>query len=126
MEHEVRASHGGSSSRRLSAPGDQVESGRLLVVIEEEASLDCKHEETDPGTVRGEPMDFVESDEQQMLRDAVASIAVRYGHEYYVERSERPRRPTSFGTSFASAGYLGVNVPAQYGGGGQGSPSWRS
>jgi alkylation response protein AidB-like acyl-CoA dehydrogenase len=65
-------------------------------------------------------MDFVETDEQQMLREAVASIAARYGHEYYVERSRTSQKTDELWDELASAGYLGVNVPAQYGGGGQG------
>jgi alkylation response protein AidB-like acyl-CoA dehydrogenase len=65
-------------------------------------------------------MDFVETDEQQMLREAVASIAARYGHEYYVERSRTAQKTDELWDELASAGYLGVNVPAQYGGGGQG------
>jgi propionyl-CoA carboxylase alpha chain len=36
MEHEVRAAHGGVVVSVAVAPGDQVESGRLLVVVEEE------------------------------------------------------------------------------------------
>ena len=65
-------------------------------------------------------MDFVETDEQLMLREAVASIAARYGHEYYVERSRTSQKTDELWDELASAGYLGVNVPAQYGGGGQG------
>jgi alkylation response protein AidB-like acyl-CoA dehydrogenase len=65
-------------------------------------------------------MDFVESDEQQMLREAVASIAARYGHEYYVERSRTAQKTDELWDELATAGYLGVNVPARYGGGGQG------
>jgi alkylation response protein AidB-like acyl-CoA dehydrogenase len=65
-------------------------------------------------------MDFVETDEQQMLREAVSSIAARYGHEYYVERSRTAQKTDELWDELASAGYLGVNVPAQYGGGGQG------
>ena len=55
-----------------------------------------------------------------MLREAVASIAARYGHEYYVERSRTSQKTDELWDELASAGYLGVNVPAQYGGGGQG------
>ena len=32
-------------------------------------------------------MDFTESDELTMLREAVASIASKFGHSYYVEKA---------------------------------------
>jgi alkylation response protein AidB-like acyl-CoA dehydrogenase len=65
-------------------------------------------------------MDFVETDEQLMLREAVASIAARYGHEYYVERSRTSQKTDELWDELAAAGYLGVNVSERYGGGGQG------
>jgi propionyl-CoA carboxylase alpha chain len=36
MEHEVRAPAGGTVAEVHVAPGDQVEAGRLLVVVHEE------------------------------------------------------------------------------------------
>lgn len=65
-------------------------------------------------------MDFVESEEQQMLRSAVASIAAKYGHEYYVEKSHKGEKTDELWNELAAGGYLGVNVPEEYGGGGQG------
>ena len=66
-------------------------------------------------------MDFVETEEQQMLREAVGAIAAKFGHEYYVEKAhadERDRR--AVGRAVAEGGFLGVNVPDEYGGGGMG------
>jgi len=65
-------------------------------------------------------MDFMESEEQQMLRAAVASIASRYGHKYYVEKSRSGEKTDELWDELGVGGYLGVNVPEQYGGGGQG------
>jgi alkylation response protein AidB-like acyl-CoA dehydrogenase len=65
-------------------------------------------------------MDFVESDEQQMLRAAVSSIAARYGHDYYVEKSRTGQKTDELWNELAAAGYLGVNVSEKYGGGGMG------
>jgi alkylation response protein AidB-like acyl-CoA dehydrogenase len=65
-------------------------------------------------------MDFVETEEQQMLRSAVASIASRYGHEYYVKKSHAGEKTDELWNELAASGYLGVNVPEQYGGGGYG------
>jgi alkylation response protein AidB-like acyl-CoA dehydrogenase len=65
-------------------------------------------------------MDFNESEEQQMLREAVSSIAARYGHDYYVDMSRTGKKTDELWDELASGGYLGVNVPEKYGGGGQG------
>jgi alkylation response protein AidB-like acyl-CoA dehydrogenase len=65
-------------------------------------------------------MDFVESDELQMLREAVASIASKFGHGYYVEKARADERTTELWDAVAEGGFLGVNVPEEYGGGGGG------
>ncbi len=65
-------------------------------------------------------MDFSETDEQRMLRAAVGAIASKYGHDYYVERARARGHTTEMWDELAAGGYLGVNVPAAYGGGGMG------
>ncbi len=65
-------------------------------------------------------MDFIESDELQMLREAVGSIASKFGHEYYVEKAHADERTDELWNAVAEAGFLGVNVPEEYGGGGGG------
>ena len=65
-------------------------------------------------------MDFIESDEHQMLREAVASIASKFGHEYYVKKAHADERTEELWKAVAEAGFLGVNVPEEYGGGGGG------
>ncbi|HXQ58489.1 MAG TPA: acyl-CoA dehydrogenase family protein [Acidimicrobiales bacterium] len=65
-------------------------------------------------------MDFRETDEQRMLRDAVNGIASKYGHGYFVERARAGGRADELWDELAAGGFLGVNVPAQYGGGGMG------
>ena len=65
-------------------------------------------------------MDFLETDEQTMLREAVAGIAANYGHGYYVERAKADGKTTELWDELGKAGYLGVNVPEAYGGGGMG------
>ncbi len=65
-------------------------------------------------------MDFIESDELQMLREAVASIASKFGHEYYVAKAHADERTNELWDAVAEAGFLGVNVPEDYGGGGGG------
>jgi alkylation response protein AidB-like acyl-CoA dehydrogenase len=65
-------------------------------------------------------MDFIESDELQMLREAVASIASKFGHEYYVAKAHADERTPELWDAVADGGFLGVNVPEEYGGGGGG------
>jgi alkylation response protein AidB-like acyl-CoA dehydrogenase len=65
-------------------------------------------------------MDFAETDEQEMLRAAVGAIATRYGHAYYVDKARHGTKTDELWDELASSGFLGVNVPAAYGGGGMG------
>lgn len=65
-------------------------------------------------------MDFRESDETQMLREAVSAIAAKFGHEYYAEKARADERTDELWAAVGEAGFLGVNVPEAYGGGGGG------
>ena len=65
-------------------------------------------------------MDFQESDEQRMLREAVAQVATKYGHEYYVGQSRSGKKQQELWDELAGSGYLGVSVPQRWGGGGMG------
>ena len=65
-------------------------------------------------------MDFKESDEHVMLREAVSAIAGKFGHEYYVAKARADERTTELWDAVGDAGFLGVNVPEEYGGGGGG------
>src|SRR5580698_5215318 len=65
-------------------------------------------------------MDFIESDELQMLREAVAAIASKFGHDYYVKKAHADERTDELWNAVAEGGFLGVNVPEEYGGGGGG------
>src|SRR5579863_3567650 len=65
-------------------------------------------------------MDFVETDEQQMLRQAVGAIAAKYGHSYFAGRARSGGNTDELWNELAAQGFLGVNVPAEYGGGGMG------
>jgi alkylation response protein AidB-like acyl-CoA dehydrogenase len=63
---------------------------------------------------------FVESDEQRMLREAVRSLARRFGHRYYLEVSRSDRKADELWLELGRYGYLGVNIPEEYGGAGAG------
>ncbi|MCW2612084.1 MAG: hypothetical protein QOC93_424 [Actinomycetota bacterium] len=65
-------------------------------------------------------MDFSESTELTMLRDAVAGLAGRYGHEYFTTQAKTGGNTRELWAAAGEAGYLGVAVPAEYGGGGGG------
>jgi len=65
-------------------------------------------------------VDFTESEEQQLLRQAVAAIASRYGHDYYVRCARNGTKTVELWQELGASGYLGVNVAETYGGGGMG------
>ena len=65
-------------------------------------------------------MDFRPTPEQEMLRDAVAKVAANFGHAYFQERAASGQKASEIWSALGDAGYLGVNVPAEYGGGGMG------
>ena len=65
-------------------------------------------------------MDFSETSEQGMVREAVRKIASGFGHSYYVEAARSGRKTTELWDAVAAGGYAGVNLPEAYGGGGMG------
>ncbi len=65
-------------------------------------------------------MDFRETDERQALCEAVRRIASRFGHSYYLETARAGRKTTELWQAVGEAGFLGVNLPEAYGGGGLG------
>ncbi len=58
--------------------------------------------------------------EQAALRAAVAGLGAKYGHRYYVEKAKSGGHTTELWSEAGRLGYLGVSVPAEYGGGGGG------
>jgi alkylation response protein AidB-like acyl-CoA dehydrogenase len=65
-------------------------------------------------------MSFTESAERQALRESVRGVARKFGVEYAIERSRRGVPMTELWQAMGAAGFLGVNLPEEYGGGGAG------
>ncbi|MEB3367442.1 acyl-CoA dehydrogenase family protein [Saccharopolyspora mangrovi] len=66
-------------------------------------------------------MSFIETDEQKELRASVAKLAQRYNHVDYVLPKAREHEPlTELWEEAGRLGFLGVNIPEEYGGGGAG------
>jgi alkylation response protein AidB-like acyl-CoA dehydrogenase len=63
---------------------------------------------------------LVPSDEETMLRETVSSICSGFGPEYMREKVLADEPPGELWDALASRGYLGVNLPEEYGGGGLG------
>jgi alkylation response protein AidB-like acyl-CoA dehydrogenase len=65
-------------------------------------------------------MDFDLTPEQELLRDSVAALGRRFGHEYFVACAKEGRHSDELWAEAAKFGYLGVSLPEAYGGGGGG------
>ena len=63
---------------------------------------------------------YQESDERQELRRQVARLASRYGREWFTEKARSGEKTTELWMEIAKLGYLGINIPEEYGGGGGG------
>jgi alkylation response protein AidB-like acyl-CoA dehydrogenase len=71
-------------------------------------------------TVASPVLELVPSDEERLLREAVSGIASGYGADYIRRQSDAGLPPTELWDALAQRGYLGVNIPEAYGGGGRG------
>src|SRR5262245_66083498 len=65
-------------------------------------------------------MDFSLSAEQQAIRDAVSRICAQFGDDYWLKKDKEGGFPDDFHRAFAEAGWLGICMPQEYGGGGVG------
>jgi hypothetical protein len=65
-------------------------------------------------------MPFSEPFERQELRKAVASLASRYGREYFQAAAKAGEKTKDLWLDMGKHGYLGVALPEEYGGGGGG------
>ena len=63
---------------------------------------------------------FTETEERTALRAAVAKLAGGYGRDYFVQQARSGGKTTDLWLEIGKHGYLGVNIPEEYGGGGGG------
>src|SRR5690242_21711059 len=64
---------------------------------------------------------YIETEEQKALRAAVAALAAKYSYRDYVLPRARKGEPlTELWDEAGALGFLGVNLPEEYGGGGAG------
>jgi len=62
----------------------------------------------------------VETSEQELLRRTVTGIAGHFGEAYFREKARAGEKSTELWDAVAEAGFIGVNLPEEYGGGGLG------
>jgi len=65
-------------------------------------------------------MEFSESEEHALLRDAVSQVVGGFGHEYFAARVRAGEKVDALWAALAEHGFLGVHLPEAYGGGGAG------
>src|SRR4051794_41643464 len=63
---------------------------------------------------------LIPSDEERLLRESVAGIAGSFGPSYIKSKHDAGLPPSELWDALAEKGYLGVNIPEEYGGGGRG------
>ncbi len=65
-------------------------------------------------------MSFIESEERQELRKAVGELGKKYGYAWFNQQARSGGHTTELWLEAGKLGYLGVNLPEEYGGGGGG------
>ena len=63
---------------------------------------------------------FSESEERLALRREVAKLAGKYGREWFTDKARSGEKTTELWLEIGKNGYLGINIPEEYGGGGGG------
>src|SRR4029453_11040963 len=72
------------------------------------------------GTPGGLTMGFRETAAQARLREAGAKTAADFGHDYFLAKAKAGEKTTELWQAVSRAGFVGVNLPEEDGGGGRG------
>ena len=65
-------------------------------------------------------MEFDENPDHRAIREAVAKIAAPYGGQYYTQHAEAHTPTDELWRALGRQGFIGINLPEQFGGGGAG------
>lgn len=65
-------------------------------------------------------MDFSENEDHLAIREAVRRVCADFDDTYWRERDERHEFPWEFYKAMAAGGWVGIAIPEEFGGGGQG------
>jgi acyl-CoA dehydrogenase len=65
-------------------------------------------------------VDFTEDPDHRLLREAVREICSRFPDDYWAALDESHTFPWEFYEAMAKGGWIGIAIPAEYGGGGHG------
>ena len=58
-------------------------------------------------------MDFQLTEQQELIRKEVASLARSFSLDYWLEKDRKAEYPTDWIRAFAQAGWLGMIIPSQ-------------
>jgi acyl-CoA dehydrogenase len=65
-------------------------------------------------------MDFTPSDDHDAIRDAIRKVCANFDDDYWSHQDEAHEFPWEFYNRLAEGGWVGIAIPEEYGGGGQG------
>jgi acyl-CoA dehydrogenase len=65
-------------------------------------------------------VEFSESAEHTAIREAIRAVCTQFADEYWAEADATHTFPWAFYDAMAAAGWIGIAIPAEYGGGGAG------
>lgn len=65
-------------------------------------------------------MDFASDDDHEAIREGVRRVCADFSDEYWSEKDEAHEFPWDFYEALAAGGWIGIAIPEEHGGGGQG------